>query len=229
MVSLCSTYANGTPPARLTPRLTTGPASPAAVFNAVSNMSVGLYSITTTTRKHRKRNLHHEASTFVPDLIAPLIRVTSVDTRTNLQRRLVRTASVTRLSAVNLFVVWTARSNGVCRSFPPVPGGTRLGDPSLSRDGISHSYRFYSLGTNGNNIQQSPSVVGRHHCLRQLYRPLQSAGHRLQRGPQLVDVLHLLVDVSPTRQRCPTSLKQPAGGSQFALDGTGSGIDRPDG
>jgi streptogramin lyase len=137
-------------------------ASPSAMFTGASSTSYGFYSVAHDAAGNVETvSPHVEAGTYVPDYTPPAIHVASVNSATaafTLNWQGVASGG-SGLSRVDLYV---QVDGGAVQDFAQVMPGSpvngvysgAVGYQALS-DGVSHTYRFYSLGTNGYGIQQA--------------------------------------------------------------------------
>jgi hypothetical protein len=105
-----------------------------------------------------------EVSTYVPDLIAPVTQVTSVDT-TQPQFQINWSGTDSGGSGLATVQIWGQVDNGTWTQLGQYPAGTPIGGTCSGTmtyaaivDGQSHSYSFYSVGKDGaQNAEIAPS------------------------------------------------------------------------
>jgi len=139
---------------------------PRGVFVGESNRSYAFYSIAhDAVGNTEQKSPRIEASTYLPDLDAPQTQVDLVDAATSTfeVRFSGRDTGGSGLAAFEIFVQidgQTATSIAVVNAGLPGAGGTHSGSGTFQAiaDGQSHTYRFYSVGRDGNGNVESPPI-----------------------------------------------------------------------
>ena len=101
---------------------------------------------------------------IVPDLAPPVTQVTHVDTTTSTFLVSMEGFDVGSNGVVASFDLFVSIDGGAAKRFTTVAGGSPDGGGvyhvqtqyAAKTDGLAHTYRFYSRGTDGRNIEAAP-------------------------------------------------------------------------
>ena len=107
-----------------------------------------------------------QASTYVPDLTAPTTQVTSATNTTSGAFTLNFSGTAAGGSGLKTIAVFVQVDNGAVQTIGQYAGGLPVAGVYTGQatyqglaDGNSHTYRFFSEGTNGNGIQEAAHVA----------------------------------------------------------------------
>lgn len=136
--------------------------SPSALFTGQSNHSYGFYALAHDAAGNvESQSPAIEAGTYVPDLTAPVTSVTSVDSTSSTFTVYYRGTDAGG-SGVTSVQVLVQVDGGTATTLATLAasGNSTSGQVTYQAlaDGTRHSYRFYTLGTDGNgNLETAPS------------------------------------------------------------------------
>jgi hypothetical protein len=136
---------------------TVHPWAPTALFQGQQDTSYSFYSIGHDALGNSETKTTAEAQTFVPDLTAPVTHVTSVDSSTP-TFHVSYAGSDTGGSGLASTTIFVQVDGDTAQPVAAVTAPSGTVDYAALVDGTAHSYRFYSLGTDGaGNVQAAPT------------------------------------------------------------------------
>jgi hypothetical protein len=136
---------------------TVHPWAPTAIFQGQQDHTYAFYSIGHDAAGNHESPQPGEATTFVPDLTAPVTHITGVDSTTS-TFKVSYLGTDTGGSGLDHIDLIAQVDGGTPQRFATVSDGAGVVNYQAIVDGRPHVYRFYSIGVDkAGNVQPAPS------------------------------------------------------------------------